>query len=63
MKEKDYCLEGKQESKEGKKVSSNSKGRRMQTYVLCTKQVSRMGSRDDHSRRWRRPEMPDTGWQ
>ena len=42
MKEKDYCLSGKQE------VSSNSKGRRMQMNVLRTKQVSHVGSGDDH---------------
>ena len=39
MKEKD-CLWGKQE------VSSHSKGRQMN--VLRTKQVSHVGSRDDH---------------
>ena len=42
MKEKDYCLEGKQE------VSSSLKGRRMQMNALHTKQVSHMGSRYDH---------------
>ena len=42
MKEKDYCLYGKQE------VSSNSKGWRMQMNVLRTKQVSHVGNRDDH---------------
>jgi len=42
MKEKDYCLYGKQE------VSSNSKGRRMQMNVLHTKQVSHAGNQDDH---------------
>ena len=61
MKEKDYCLYGMQE------VSSNSKGRRMQINVLRTKQVSHVGNRDDHGQpiatRWRRPEMPETGWQ
>ena len=40
MKEKDYCLEQEQ--------SSNLKGRRMQMNVLRTKQVSHVGSRDDH---------------
>ena len=42
MKEKDYCLEGEQE------VSSSLKGLRMQMNALCTKQVSHVGSRDDH---------------
>ena len=42
MKEKDYCLEGEQE------VSSSLKGRRMRMNALRTKQVSHVGSRDDH---------------
>ena len=42
MKEKDYSLWGEQE------VSSNLKGRRMQMNILRTKQVSHVGSRDDH---------------
>ena len=42
MKEKDYCIEGEQE------VSSSLKGRRMQMNALRAKQVSHVGSRDDH---------------
>ena len=59
MKEKDYCLEGEQE------VSSSLKGLRMQMNALRTKQVSHVGSRDDHGQpiAWRRPEMPESGWQ
>ena len=42
MKEKDYCLWGKQE------VSSNSKGRRTQMNVLRTEQVSHV-----NNKRWK----------
>ena len=42
MKEKDYCFYGEQE------VSSSLKGRHMQMNALRTKQVSHVGSRDDH---------------